>query len=140
MRLRYGSRLGIVSSRQSTTAELRLVDVLLEWTGYPSPPPAVSLRRRWNRTVEAPAMHVDGLSPCRTLAGKDCERRRASFVAAVREIKEGQEDSCPFRVHPPRLRRSRAITLVKGPGSKYRSRSIGRPSGPRTLSNSESTK
>src|SRR6266567_6626143 len=63
MRLRYGSRLGIVSSRQSTTAELRLVDVLLEWTGYPSPPPAVSLRRRWNRTVEAPAMHVDGLSP-----------------------------------------------------------------------------
>src|SRR6266571_8988066 len=68
MRLRYGSRLGIVSSRQSTTAELRLVDVLLEWTGYPSPPPAVSLRRRWNRTVEAPAMHVDGLSPCRTCA------------------------------------------------------------------------
>ena len=44
MRLRYGSRLGIVSSRQSTTAELGLVDVLLEWTGYPSPPPTVSLR------------------------------------------------------------------------------------------------
>ena len=65
MRLRYGSRLGIVSSRQSTTAELGLVDVLLEWTGYPSPPPTVSLRRRWNRTVEAPAMHM--LTGCRRL-------------------------------------------------------------------------
>src|ERR1043166_3975754 len=66
MRLRYGSRLGIVSSRQSTTAELGLVDVLLDWTRYPSPPPAVSLRRRWNRTVEAPAMHM--LTGCRHLA------------------------------------------------------------------------
>src|SRR5438309_9307918 len=83
MRLRYGSRLGIVSSRQSTTAELRLVDVLLEWTGYPSPPPAVSLRRRWNRTVEAPAMHVDGLSPsCRMATSiADCPGRKLPLLS-----------------------------------------------------------
>src|SRR5205085_2827532 len=93
MRLRYGSRLGIVSSRQSTTAELRLVDVLLEWTGYPSPPPAVSLRRRRNRTVEAPAMHVDGLSPytanlCPLCGGVELAGFREDFGESVGELVE----------------------------------------------------
>src|SRR5260370_36899103 len=100
MRLRYGPRVGIVSSRQSTTAELRLVDVLLEWTGYPSPPPAVSLRRRWNRTVEAPAMHVDGLSPYRTSGRAEKRRLRNSLaIPRVREL-----------AHTTRLQQTRSLT------------------------------
>src|SRR5206468_157776 len=67
-------------------------------------------------------------------------RKPASLAVARQETKRGQEDSCPVGSYSPRLRRSVAITTLNGPGVKWRSRSIGKPSGPRADSSSESTK